>query len=80
MALIPAVVAAVLSYGATVSFIVAIVNCVLSYFAINTILNLGRQQETGEMIDAFETYKSRSVVALTITWIIAIVLIVLTVL
>lgn len=75
IALIPAVVAAVLSYNSTVSFIVAIVNGVLSYFAVNTILNLGTQQETGETIDSFETYKSRSVAVLTITWIVAIILI-----
>ncbi len=75
IALIPAVVAAVLSYGSTVSFIVAIVNGVLSYFAVNTILNLGTQLETGDTIDSFETYKSRSVAVLTITWIVAMVLI-----
>ena len=45
----PAVVAAVLSYGS----IVAIVNAVVSFYAINTILNLGTQQETGAMITAW---------------------------
>lgn len=80
IALIPAVVAAVLSYGSTVSFIAAIANGVLSYFAINTILNLGTQQATGETIDSFDTYKSRAVAVLTITWIVAIVLIIVAVL
>ena len=80
IALIPAVVAAVVSYGSTVSFIVAIVNGVLSYYAINTTLNLRGQMETGTTDNSFETYKSASVAVLTITWIVAIVLIVVAVL
>ena len=58
----------------------AIVNGVLSYYAINTILNLRGQMETGTTDDSFETYKSGSVAVLTITWIVAIVLIVVAVL
>ncbi len=57
VALTAAVAAAVLSYGSTVSFIVAIVNGVLSYYAINTILNLRGQVETGTTDDSFDTYK-----------------------
>jgi hypothetical protein len=72
IALIPAVVAAALSYGSTVSFILALINGALSFFAINAILNPGTQPQAGETIDSFETYKSRAVALLTITWIVAI--------
>lgn len=71
------VVAVVLSYGSTVAFVLAIVNAVLAFFAINTILNLGTQQETGDTIESWGTYKSVSVAVLTLNWIAAIVLIVI---
>jgi hypothetical protein len=74
--LAPSVIAAVLSRDSTPLLIVGIVNAAVSFFAINTILNLGTQQETGTEIDSFNTYKSASVGVLTITWIVAIVLIV----
>lgn len=80
IALTPAVVAAVLSYGSTVSFIAAIVNGVLSFYAINTILNLRGQLESGTTDDSFKTYKSGSVAVLTITWLVAIILIVVAIL
>ena len=54
----------------------AIINAVLAFFAINTILNLGTQQEIGNTIESWGTYKSVSVAALTFNWIAAIVLIV----
>jgi hypothetical protein len=79
LALAPGVVAAVLSYGSTTRFVLALVNAVASFFAINTIGNLGTQRETGQMIDAWETYKSVGVAVLTITWMAAAVLIVLAV-
>jgi hypothetical protein len=79
LALAPSVVAAVLSWGSTALFILSLVNVVVSFFAINTIGNLGTQAETGQEIDAFETYKSVSVAVLTITWLAAIALIVIAV-
>jgi hypothetical protein len=79
LGLAPGVVAAVLSYGSTARFVLALINAVVSFFAINTIGNLGTQAETGDKIDAFDTYKSVSVGVLTITWIAAVVLIVLAV-
>jgi hypothetical protein len=79
LALAPSVVAAVLSWGSTALFVLALVNAVVSFFAINTIGNLGTQAETGTEIDAFETYKSVAVGVLTITWIAAIVLIIIAV-
>jgi hypothetical protein len=79
LALTPAVVAIALSIGSTLPLVVAIVNTAFSAFAINTILNLGTQRETGDMIEAFDTYKNVAVAVLTITWIAAIVLIVVAV-
>ena len=76
IALIPAVVAAALSYGSTVSFILAVINGALSFFAVNTIVSPPTRQETGATIDSFENHKSRSVALLTTTWIVAVVQIV----
>lgn len=80
IALAPAIAAVVLSVGqGTVQLVVSIINAVLSFFATNTILNLGTQRETGTEISAFETYKSVAVGVLTITWVVAIVLIIVAV-
>jgi hypothetical protein len=76
IALAPAIAAVVLSFGSTPRVVIAIVNVVVSFFAINTMLNLGTQQETGTEAAGFETYKSGAVAALTLTWVVAIVLIV----
>jgi hypothetical protein len=77
IALAPSVVAAFVSRHSTPLLIIGIVNVIVSFYAINTILNLGTQQDTGTEMDSFERYKSVSVGVLTLSWVVAIVLIVL---
>jgi hypothetical protein len=79
LALAPAVAAVALSIGSTVPLVAAIVNAVFSFFAINTVSNLGTQRDTGDTIEAFDTYTNVAVAVLTITWILAIVLIIVAV-
>jgi hypothetical protein len=58
---------------------VSIVNAVLAFFAIDAMLNLGTQLETGTMIDAWETYKAVAGAVWAVTFLAAIALIIVAV-